>query len=151
MKNRNNPTSRDNSHCIRRAILNPDRALKRFNGGLSLELCLLNHHLTTTYIFRAVADHQPGKNKNRVSNNSQLNEFATRLRQWMTKSTEQLNPTAAPGFEALALELFVLQFAHNPPYRKFCEARETRPDRIQRWTQIPAIPSAAFKELELSS
>ena len=151
LKNRNNPTSNDKSHCIRRAILNPDSTLKRFNERLRLELCLLNHYLAITYIFRAVADHQPGKNKNRVSSNSQLNEFATRLRQWMTKSSEQLNPTAAPEFESLALELFALQFARNPPYRKFCEARSASPGTIQKWTQIPAIPSAAFKELELSS
>jgi acyl-protein synthetase LuxE len=53
-------------------------------------------------------------------------------------------------FNTLALELFALQFAHNAPYRKFCEAREASPHTVGHWTEIPAVPTNAFKELELS-
>jgi hypothetical protein len=48
------------------------------------------------------------------------------------------------------LELFTLQFAANLAYRKVCEARRATPLTISNWTQIPAVPTAAFKELDLS-
>jgi len=53
-------------------------------------------------------------------------------------------------FEQAALELFALQFEHNGPYRTLCEARGTRPGTIEHWSQIPSLPTAAFKEFELS-
>ena len=55
------------------------------------------------------------------------------------------------AFPRLAVELFALQFAHNATYRKFCEARRITPLTIADCSQIPAIPTAAFKELELTS
>ena len=54
-------------------------------------------------------------------------------------------------FNGLALMLFTLQFEHNPAYRKFCEARKISPSSVTHWTQIPAVPTSAFKELELTS
>ena len=54
------------------------------------------------------------------------------------------------AFNTLALELFALQFDHNAPYRKFCEAREVSPRTVTHWREIPAIPTSAFKELELT-
>ena len=54
------------------------------------------------------------------------------------------------GFEALALQLFALQFEHNSPYRRLCEARGVRPGAVARWTDIPAAPTSAFKEFNLS-
>src|SRR3954449_8975960 len=53
-------------------------------------------------------------------------------------------------FNGMALMLFTLQFNHNPAYRKFCEGRNVFPDSTTHWTQIPAVPTVAFKELELS-
>jgi hypothetical protein len=55
------------------------------------------------------------------------------------------------NFNELALELFALQFKHNSAYRKICEARKLTPQVVGHWTQIPAVPAAAFKELELTS
>ncbi len=57
----------------------------------------------------------------------------------------------APQFSELALELFALQFQANSAYRKICEARKLTPGTVTDWTQIPAVPTAAFKELELTS
>ncbi len=54
-------------------------------------------------------------------------------------------------FRSLALELFALQFDHNPAFRKLCEARQVLPETLAHWSNIPAIPAAAFKELELTS
>ena len=53
-------------------------------------------------------------------------------------------------FNGMALMLFTLQFDHNPAYRKLCEARKISPHSATHWTQIPAVPTSAFKELELS-
>ncbi|HEX7617086.1 MAG TPA: hypothetical protein VF480_00050, partial [Verrucomicrobiae bacterium] len=53
-------------------------------------------------------------------------------------------------FDSLALELFALQFENNAAYRKICEARGLTPGVVEHWTQIPAVPTGAFKELELS-
>jgi hypothetical protein len=63
-------------------------------------------------------------------------------------------------FNQLALELFALQFRHNAAYRKICAARLPRrsevkagglaPGIVEHWTQIPTVPTAAFKELDLT-
>ncbi|HEY1716853.1 MAG TPA: hypothetical protein VGH42_01000 [Verrucomicrobiae bacterium] len=77
--------------------------------------------------------------------NKELSNFAARLRESIASGFQNEN------FEALALELFALQFKHNSPYRKICEARKLTPQMIEHWTQIPFVPTSAFKELELTS
>jgi hypothetical protein len=57
---------------------------------------------------------------------------------------------ADEGFNSLALELFALQFAHNPPYQRLCQARGISLKAVEHWSQIPAVPAAAFKELEFT-
>jgi len=54
-------------------------------------------------------------------------------------------------FKELAIELFALQFNHNRLYHKLCEARSVSPSQVSNWQQLPAVPAAAFKELELTS
>jgi hypothetical protein len=81
-------------------------------------------------------------NKHRM--NQELSSFAARLR-FATARQAQGNE-----FDELALELFALQFQHNPAYRKICEVRGLTPRVVEHWTQIPAVPTGAFKELELS-
>ncbi|MEQ2006121.1 MAG: hypothetical protein ABMA26_04925, partial [Limisphaerales bacterium] len=54
-------------------------------------------------------------------------------------------------FASLARELFALQFAHVAPYRALCEARRVTPGALADWRQIPAVPTASFKELEVTS
>lgn len=54
-------------------------------------------------------------------------------------------------FEGLALELFRLQFEANPTYARLCRAQRATPDFVTDWRQIPAVPTAAFKELEITS
>jgi Acyl-protein synthetase, LuxE len=96
----------------------------------------------------AVAENQPA-NKHRM--NKELSSFAARLRELIEQhkflSFEQL---LCRRFDSLALELFTLQFENNFAYRKICEARKLTPQVVEHWTQIPAVPTAAFKELELT-
>lgn len=54
-------------------------------------------------------------------------------------------------FASLACELFALQFDRVASYRRLCEVRQVAPGTLTDWRQIPAIPTAAFKELELTS
>ncbi|MBI3995441.1 MAG: AMP-binding protein [Nitrospirae bacterium] len=54
------------------------------------------------------------------------------------------------GFEALALKVFTYQFARNPIYRKYCEAKNKTPDFVASWREIPAVPTEAFKEFDLA-
>ncbi|MBN1193454.1 MAG: acyl-protein synthetase [Coriobacteriia bacterium] len=49
------------------------------------------------------------------------------------------------SFDALALEVFAYQYWNNEPYRHFCEAAGVSPDAIERWSEIPAYPTDAFK------
>jgi hypothetical protein len=53
------------------------------------------------------------------------------------------------AFEPLALAVFAFQYEHNPAYRRLCDRRGRSPDRVERWSDIPAVPTAAFKTVEL--
>ncbi len=56
---------------------------------------------------------------------------------------------APEGFAALALKVFEYQFSENEPYRRFCERRGLTPDSVAHWSDIPAVPTAAFKAAAL--
>ena len=63
----------------------------------------------------------------------------------------ELRPWPEEKFNELALELFSLQFNSVPPYRSFCAAKNATPGNVKSWRAIPAIPTEAFKEFELTS
>jgi hypothetical protein len=92
----------------------------------------------------AVAENQPA-NKNRMT--TKLSNFAARLLPLLRDTARQAQDNE---FNELALELFALQFNHNAAYWKICEARGLTPEVVEHWTRIPAVPTAAFKELELT-
>ena len=87
-----------------------------------------------------------------MSPTSKLASFDAHLREVIRLSTHSAGFGSAciPGFDQLALELFALQFEQNAPYRRFCEARRILPKTAAHWTAIPAVPTSAFKELDLS-
>jgi hypothetical protein len=106
-----------------------------------------------------VAENQPQKNRMK----SEFSELTARLLAFMRRrATElatlqdlaQVHGAAVNDldreFNALALELFSLQFRENGPYRRFCESQGATPGSIEKWPAIPAVPAAAFKELDLS-
>jgi hypothetical protein len=94
--------------------------------------------------------------------NKELSNFAARLREAISSEGRvprgpdlkirngDLCNSSLRIFDSLALELFALQFKHNAAYQKICESRGLTPDVVEHWTQIPAVPASAFKELELS-
>jgi Acyl-protein synthetase, LuxE len=98
---------------------------------------------------------------------SELSGFAARLREFIQSSEGRVSrgpdpktqnecedsrslPLRKDGFDNLALELFALQFKHNAPYRRFCAARGVSPANVADWPDIPAMPTTAFKELDLT-
>jgi hypothetical protein len=92
-----------------------------------------------------------------MSSTSELSGFAARLREsiltseWGARPASGWNRWAREGdFEALALELFALQFEHNAAYRRLCDARGARPATVAKWADIPAAPTSGFKEFDFS-
>jgi hypothetical protein len=94
---------------------------------------------------------------------SDLDRFAARLCQHIRGgTTARVDTATAPSadaggrgpdgldFNQLALELFHLQFEFNAAYRRQCLARGIKADQIQSWREIPAVPAAAFKEIDLT-
>ena len=79
--------------------------------------------------------------------NQELSTFAARLRGLISNRQSAIGNRQ---FSELALELFALQFEHNAAYRKICESRGLTPGMVEHWTQIPVVPTAAFKELALT-
>jgi hypothetical protein len=54
------------------------------------------------------------------------------------------------GFNRLALRLFHLQSQHNPVYWRWCKARGLQFEEIEHWSQIPAMPTAGFREMPMT-
>ncbi|HEV2456608.1 MAG TPA: hypothetical protein VGY98_20265 [Verrucomicrobiae bacterium] len=75
--------------------------------------------------------------------NAELVNFAARLRDAISHPDD--------AFAGRALELFALQFQSNAAYRRICEAKGLTPGNVGHWTEVPFVPTVAFKELELSS
>jgi hypothetical protein len=67
-----------------------------------------------------------------------------------SESARALAQYADVEFNGMAMVLFALQFNRNALYQRFCEARGVTPNAVTHWSEIPAVPTSAFKELDLS-
>jgi hypothetical protein len=54
------------------------------------------------------------------------------------------------AFNDLALKVFAYQFERNEAYRNFCLKRKRTPETVSHWTEIPPVPTQAFKVLDLA-
>src|SRR5262245_2878832 len=52
-------------------------------------------------------------------------------------------------FDTLARDVFEFQFENNGPYAAYCKRRGLTPARLTHWTEVPPVPTAAFKEVVL--
>jgi hypothetical protein len=75
----------------------------------------------------------------------------SQLRSFMGRSLAPEHPDAEEEFNRLALAIFAVQREGVPIYRALCERRGVRAGAIEHWRQIPALPTSAFKEYEVSS
>src|SRR5882762_10095034 len=80
-----------------------------------------------------------------------FSDFAAQVREFIQTSARPAALKDHERFNELALVLFTLQFGGNESYRRFCEFRGMTPRGVKHWTQIPAVPTTAFKELDLTS
>lgn len=106
----------------------------------------------------AVAENQPAhrpRNENRMTNTLPFLQYSERLQEFIARSSVPGAPEASTlddaMFEQFARELFSLQFKSIAPFRLWCEARGVTPARLAGWREIPAVPTAAFKEFDLTS
>lgn len=58
-------------------------------------------------------------------------------------------PLGDAELDALARGVFAHQYAGNTPYRLFCDRRGVSPESVSHWTEIPAVPTDAFKAAAL--
>src|SRR5881392_2644489 len=73
------------------------------------------------------------------------------LEEELAAAIEAAGRGAPPAdFTAWALRVFTHQFERNAPYRAFCERRGVTPATVARWEDVPAVPSAAFRRVELA-
>ena len=52
--------------------------------------------------------------------------------------------------EAFVRRTFRLQYESSPPYRAYCERRRIAPSDVRSWRDIPPVPTAAFREIDLA-
>lgn len=62
---------------------------------------------------------------------------------------EFISGSSPDRFEDLALDVFRHQFECIPAYRRVCEARGKTATHVTDWREIPAVPTLAFKQLQL--
>ena len=98
-------------------------------------------------LWRKTSPTPQGAKQNRMTNQHPLDAFGTRLRDLIERGF----PPDDDSFNRLAHALFSLQFEHNKPFQEFCRHRGLAPGCISDWHEIPAMPTSAFKELELTS
>ena len=55
------------------------------------------------------------------------------------------------AFNQLALASFSLQFQHNNAYHRWCDGLGVFPQQLKHWSEVPALPTSAFKELDVTS
>jgi hypothetical protein len=82
---------------------------------------------------------------------AKLSEFAGHLQRLIRATSNGETEWTDTSFGELALKLFELQREFNQPYRKLCHARGNVNNLTpQDWKKIPAVPTSAFKDLELT-
>ncbi len=70
-------------------------------------------------------------------------ELGAAFRAWRGESWSEAT------FDALALRAFSVQFEGNRPFRLYCEARGVGPDTVGSWRDVPPVPTAAFRSVDL--
>lgn len=60
-------------------------------------------------------------------------------------------PLVDAEFDELARAVFEHQWRGSPTYATYCQARGVTPDTVEHWTDIPPVPTRAFKALEFNA
>ncbi|HTI72148.1 MAG TPA: hypothetical protein VMF06_19385, partial [Candidatus Limnocylindria bacterium] len=90
-------------------------------------------------------------------NSTSLSELARQITAFIGQTTakaslsESVRSDFQPNFDRLARELFAAQYQANEAYRRFSDSVGVSPDKVNRWAQIPFVPTSGFKDSELTS
>jgi hypothetical protein len=76
-------------------------------------------------------------------------ELDARILDFIARGVERRSTDAE--FDSLALAIFRHQFALNRPYRRYCESLGQNPRNVRHRKQIPAVPTTAFKDADLTT
>jgi hypothetical protein len=63
--------------------------------------------------------------------------------------TPDSRPWEEHCFDAWARAAFGLQYSGNIPYRRYCESRGIQPRGVNDWREVPPVPTAAFRAVDL--
>src|SRR5438128_1884892 len=74
-------------------------------------------------------------------------EMAGRVRDFMRRALAEAE--SEETFARLALDLFAKQRKGNTAYGRLCELQKI--GTVTSWQEIPAVPTVAFKELEMTA
>jgi hypothetical protein len=77
----------------------------------------------------------------------EFDEIASRVLRFIDAAARGVPPE---DFDALALDVFAFQYENDPSFRQLCDRRGRAPGGVDRWSDIPAVPTAAFKALDLA-
>jgi hypothetical protein len=98
-----------------------------------------------------VAENQPVKIKTAMEHTAQFPTLAAHLRWFFDRAVVGEDGCMEDHqFGAFAMDLFRLQFEASHPYRRWCESFGKTPGKVEAWKEIPALPVAAFKEMEVT-
>lgn len=114
-------------------------------------ICCQQANLTVVFRPLVVAENQPARLdriKNRMTPFSSLAEACEAANAFIYRCNE---PNAVDDFTKLALGLFAFQFSQNETYANLCRSECRTPDSVSRWEEIPAVPTRAFKSLDLTA
>lgn len=81
-----------------------------------------------------------------------FSSLTARLREFIPACSRPTTvPPAEDRFAAFARELFAAQYEAVPAYRALAAHQGRTPTAVTDWRDIPAVPTAAFKEFEFTS
>lgn len=77
--------------------------------------------------------------------------IARRIHDWIRDGNPPLAIDPEAAFQALAREVFKAQYHSVPAFQSWCRSLHLTPADDPPWFRIPAVPTEAFKEFELSA
>lgn len=78
-----------------------------------------------------------------------FDDLRARLGAWFATWAATPRAWTDHDFDQLALEAFRLQFLANRPYSRYCRSIGANPRTVDGWQDIPPVPTAAFRGVDL--
>ncbi|MEE9279575.1 MAG: long-chain fatty acid--CoA ligase [Myxococcota bacterium] len=72
-----------------------------------------------------------------------------RVLAWISQGVDAVRDDEV--FGTLALELFAYQYQYGEAYRRLCDAAGRSPSNVEHWSDIPAVPTGAFKRARFAT